>query len=114
MKVSRAERIRRRNAGLCIECGAPVDKPKVGGYKYLTCKECRQKHGSGKPETLCWACRHAVPKISGDVYVQGCEWSIKRLPVLGWDADARILKVSHEQDCFSYTVKSCPKFEKGR
>lgn len=37
--------------------------------------------------TLCWNCKHAVPKINRETggYITGCDWSIRRKPILGWE-----------------------------
>ena len=113
---------RRKRMRLCIDCGAllnkvdPKAKSKIHGKGSFRCEACRTKYQPQKTQsmTLCWQCKHAVPKIYKNRYVKGCEWSIKRLPVIGWDAETKILRVTATDDCISYNVKSCPKFEKGR
>lgn len=71
-----------------------------------------------KDQTICWRCRHAVPKINsrtGEVrYVRGCPWSIYRQPVIGWDAEERMLPGHNGRRMRSFLVKSCPMFEEGR
>ena len=67
------------------------------------------KSKAGKDMTICWKCRHALPKIVRAHYIRGCEWSIKHQPVPGWDAEKKIV-----EDRLSYKVHKCPKFEKGR
>lgn len=70
--------------------------------------------------TLCWTCRHAVPKITvdkrtGEVkYIRGCPWSIHAQPVKGWDAEERMLPGPNRRLVRSFWVKQCPLFEKGR
>lgn len=73
-----------------------------------------------KNTTLCWLCRHAVPKTvenkkTGEVkYVRGCEWSIYQQPVPGWDAERSEMIIRKGKKVHSYFVNSCPKFERGR
>ena len=113
---------RRKRMRLCIDCGVSLDKidpkakSKIHGKGQFRCEACRARYHPEKTQSmsLCWKCKHAVPKLQNGRYVKGCEWSIMRLPVLGWEAKARILKVAHGMDRFSYDVKSCPKFERGR
>lgn len=75
-------------------------------------------------EQLCWKCRHAVPEAVTDArtggrhYTRGCEWSIYRAPVAGWDAvECEIPAKSGSSDgrmIPSYWIRRCPKFERGR
>lgn len=67
--------------------------------------------------TLCWICRHAVPKTrsghnDGD-YIQGCDWSIWRCKVPGWTAIEGTIPMGRNRDVPSFTVIECPKFERG-
>lgn len=69
--------------------------------------------------TLCWICRHAVPKTIIDKrtnevkYIRGCPWSICAQPVKGWDAEECMLPTNRRK-VRSFWVKKCPLFEKGR
>lgn len=71
-------------------------------------------------QTICWNCRHAVPKAienkkTGDVrYIRGCPWSIYKQPVPGWNAEERQLPGHNGIDLRSFWVKHCPMFERGR
>lgn len=109
------ERQWRRAHGLCERCGRKLEEQrlKARGKRAFICGDCLAKR-TEKPKTLCWDCVHSVPKRINGQYVRGCEWSIKRLPVIGWEAETKILRVAATDDCISYNVKSCPKFEKGR
>ena len=63
-----------------------------------------------KPETLCWTCANAVPagqyniKTRSMRYFKGCSWSIRHIPVDGWDATP---------NGNSFAVHKCPLFKKG-
>lgn len=60
-------------------------------------------------QTICWKCKHAVPAIHNGRYVKGCEWSIYRACVPGWEAD----ELPYGPGKKTYNVRSCPKFKKG-
>lgn len=69
-------------------------------------------------ETLCWKCRHAVPKRSRRTgrYIQGCDWSIYRCRVPGWKAKEDIIIMGSSRSpktVTSFEVQECPKFERG-
>ena len=63
------------------------------------------KRGSYKSKTLCIDCMTPSPT---------CSWKYNLTPVDGWDAEEYDLKVSktHKDTYKSYTVKSCPLYEK--
>lgn len=73
---------------------------------------------SNEQKSLCWSCKHAVPKLVDGVYIKGCEWSIDGQPVPGWTAEKykRNLErytIKYRGLGYSYHVIKCPKFEKG-
>ena len=63
-----------------------------------------------KPETLCWSCANAVPAGQYNIktwsmrYFKGCSWSIRHIPVDGWEATP---------NGNSFAVHKCPMFKKG-
>lgn len=73
-----------------------------------------------KNSSLCWYCRHAVPKKIIDRhtyeehYVRGCAWSIYKQPVEGWDAEKSEITGGNGNRITCYYVKYCPMFERGR
>ena len=54
-------------------------------------------------DQLCWDCKNACG---------GCEWSKSLEPVPGWKAK-KIKKVDHGFEYETYSIKKCPKFERG-
>lgn len=76
-----------------------------------TCEDIntRKKQLHGTRDTLCWCCKHAVPGEN-----KGCEWSMYRVPVPGWNVDQSGLhRLSNGKLVHTYRVVSCPKFERG-
>lgn len=75
---------------------------------------------SYKNISLCWGCRHAVPKTVNDErtgeprYIRGCPWSIYKQPVPGWDAERGYIRGAKGQRVVCYYVNHCPLFERGR
>lgn len=92
-------------AGKCQECYYWTDECKEIN---LSCNA-----GRGNPhlpgETLCWCCKNAIP----DGGLKGCEWSVYRQPVPGWEADKTVLSDQGGYKTWSYIVKRCPKFVRG-
>ena len=64
-------------------------------------------------ETLCWCCANAVPKVNKLGELDGCEWSLYRQPVPGWDAEKMRLSEQEISDIITYLVNDCPKFKRG-
>ena len=111
----------RKKAHLCVNCGRPTEmRPKKGFY--TKCEICRAKERIKKreqlgieikeddPETLCWTCKHAVPRMVDCKYEQGCSWSINLEPVPGWAAEPQLKATANNE---SYFVKACPQYERG-
>lgn len=97
---------------LCIECGEPAQSRGYNSW-YRYCEKCRAdaiKQQESK-QTLCWRCKNSVPDKWGE---RGCSWSRNRMPVDGWTAEKRQLKVAHGQEMVSYNVRACPMFVEGR
>ena len=93
---------------VCKHCGAEF----VTKSKRQYCFACRTYRASGpmaKP-TLCWDCKKST---AGD----NCPWANEFIPVEGWDATETILVIrstrDYEREDISYTVHSCPLFERG-
>lgn len=62
------------------------------------------------PQTLCWRCANAVPDREGG---RGCTWSRSGIPVAGWEAvrrDLRLGRLSDGVKLESYRVQKCPCF----
>lgn len=102
----------------CVSCGRPVDEREDGTYP-VRCDECVfryvKKHAehAQKPQSLCWDCENAVPKVHNGKYVQGCDWSIRLQPVKGWDASGRLYNPVASGDIrITYLVRSCPLFRR--
>lgn len=61
-------------------------------------------------QTLCWRCANAVPDRDG---TRGCTWSRSGVPVSGWEAvrrDLRLGRLSDGVKLESYRVQKCPCF----
>ena len=111
----------RKSAHECVLCGRPTELKGEKGY-YSKCEICRTKERIRKrgqlgikfdddqKQTLCWSCKHAVPKMVDCKYVKGCSWSIEQKPVKGWAAEPHHIATD---DVYSYYVQACPQFEKG-
>lgn len=65
--------------------------------------------------TLCWNCKHAVPKINRETggYITGCDWSIRRKPILGWETCCHRTYAGTNGILETYTVTFCLKFKEG-
>jgi hypothetical protein len=61
----------------------------------------RRKLDSDK-KTLCWKCGNAASK--------GCSWSDKFIPVDGWTAEYKPIKVARNRIADSYLVTACPEY----
>lgn len=62
------------------------------------------------PQTLCWRCANEVPDREGE---RGCTWSRSGVPVAGWEAvrrDLRLGRLSDGVKLESYRVQKCPCF----
>ena len=94
-------------SGKCVTCP----------YFSAKCVEINKSHNSGNSnphqpgESLCWCCKHSIP--STKVPNKGCEWSMYRQKVPGWDAEKVKLSDQAGYKTISYVVKRCPKFERG-
>lgn len=94
-------------SGKCVTCP----------YFSTKCVEINRSRnsGNGNPhmagESLCWCCKHSIP--STKVPNKGCEWSMYRQRVPGWDAEKVKLSDQDGYKTISYVVKRCPKFERG-
>ena len=60
-----------------------------------------EKYYSMMTKTLCWSCRNAYG---------GCSWSRRFVPVAGWTAERRDIRVCAGL-VESYRVKECPEYE---
>ena len=111
---------------LCTKCFKPLKPDALGRYA-IYCEACkrkaRQKNQKKSKEefcakdTLCWHCKHAVPIPDGENYIYGCEWSLDRKPVKGWEAvksEVKCHSVNGGKILTSYRVIKCPKFLEGR
>lgn len=61
-------------------------------------------------QTLCWRCANAVPDREGEC---GCTWSRSGVPVSGWEAvrrDIRLGVLAEGRKSESYRVVKCPRF----
>lgn len=61
-------------------------------------------------QTLCWTCENSVPKIEYGEYTRGCNWSINKLPVEGWEAEPTRIKHQGSIITPSFLVKNCPQY----
>ena len=102
--------------GLCRYGVRQGFRPKIVRYQHPACEEFKDKIEAIKcsdATTLCWYCKHAVPKwdkLTGE-QITGCSWSIDRQPVVGWKTHQhRIYKVQKGGTLHSYTVTECPRF----
>lgn len=74
--------------------GLPLHKSQKGNF-------------SKKKEQLCWECKYATG---------GCEWSSRLEPVPGWKAKPAPQNIFQNGEMYirnGYSIKSCPKFERG-
>lgn len=93
--------------------------PRVINYQHPICEVFKDKIETVKcsaATTLCWYCKHAVPKrdkLTGE-QITGCSWSIDRQPVVGWKTHRhRMYELQKGGMIHSYTVTECPEFEEG-
>lgn len=101
---------RARN-GLCIDCGKPVEIRPRPKYSSLRCENCRAVYAASKLKaSLCWDCENSVPSPKKG---HGCEWSVNRKPVEGWEAVESVQQGEQGKTIRSFTVLKCPKFKKG-
>lgn len=105
--------------GLCVRQMKFGLKPMVVNYQHSVCEEFKDKIEAVKcsaATTLCWYCKHAVPKsdkLTGE-QITGCSWSTDRQPVVGWKTHQhRMYKAQKGGIIHSYTVVECPEFEEG-
>lgn len=81
-------------------------------YWCAKCKEINAAHRGGQHQTgdtLCWCCKHAIP-INGN----GCEWSMYKQPVEGWEvSEIKLVMQPNGKMVYTYKVERCPKFERG-
>lgn len=115
----------RKDNHLCTMCGASDERTINGFATCTTCaaiareynkthKEYLKTKNKTSSDTICWHCKHAVPKIEDGKYTKGCEWSIKHEPVPGWITNACVdYRYPNGKIVKSYSVKSCPKFKEG-
>ena len=61
-------------------------------------------------QTICWNCANAVPNEDG---TRGCNWSRNKMPVNGWEAELKLLRLNPRTVTDSYVVKKCPEFVEG-
>lgn len=66
-----------------------------------------------KRASLCWRCKNSVPKKVMGIYISGCDWSLKKLPVEGWKATRADVNLSPGRSLVSYNVHKCPLFVEG-
>lgn len=65
-------------------------------------------------DTLCWCCKHAVPKTdSKGRCTAGCSWSRFHVPVKGWKCAAVVTYQWGNRRVIAYRVIECPMFERG-
>lgn len=115
----------RKDNNLCVVCGKSDERTICGLTKCGKCAEkaklCNSKNyvspvsDEDKP-TICWGCANAVPKIDEQTgkYIRGCEWSIRRKPVPGWETYCFVdYTYKDGKTLRAYSVKSCPKFKEG-
>ena len=102
----------------CVDCGTSVEADASGRYP-TRCEDCifktkkQRSEQYVKPQSLCWDCENAVPKIRDGQYVQGCDWSISLKPVDGWNAYGRLYSpIASGEIRMTYLVRSCPKFKR--
>ena len=103
--------------GLCRYGVRQEFRPRIVRYQHPVCEEFKDKIEAVKYHaTICWYCKHAVPKwdkLTGE-QITGCSWSIDRQPVDGWKTHQhRIYKAQKGGMIHSYTVVECPEFEEG-
>lgn len=89
-------------------------------YRSDKCREIADAHKRDDREkqntdaTLCWCCKNAVPAKDGTgKYTAGCEWSMFRRPVKGWEVSKAALVRECGHTYMTYCVSRCPKFERG-
>lgn len=66
-------------------------------------------------ESICWFCKNAVPtRNENGNFVTGCEWSIRKQPVPGWQSIDKVRKrLGLDEYYTAHKVQACPKFERG-
>ncbi len=83
------------------------------------CDECLERNTSANfgrgnqhliGESLCWCCANAVPDYEKG---RGCEWSMYRQPVPGWEAESDYINDYDGKMRRRYCVIKCPKFVRG-
>lgn len=101
---------------ICHACGNEI----VLRRAFLTSQNrrscgCLNKGAKGKG-TLCWSCENSVPRIEDGIYTRGCNWSINKKPVEGWEAEPRTLRHNGVGLAFtkSFHVISCPQYSESR
>lgn len=86
-------------------------------YKSDKCRKIAMMHRQEAfhtDATLCWCCKNAVPeKDENGRYTAGCDWSIHKKPVEGWEVSATGRIYEHGHSYTTYCVSRCPKFERG-
>lgn len=92
--------------------------PRVVNYQHPICEVFKDKIEAVKcsaATTLCWYCKHAVPKsdkLTGE-QITGCSWSMDRQPVAGWKTRGHRVYEGQKGTLHSYTVTERPEFEEG-
>ena len=101
---------------ICYACGKEVilQRHQLTTANRRSCG-CLNKRG-GNNGTLCWSCENSVPRIEDGVYTRGCNWSVNKKPVEGWEAEPRTLRHNGAGLEFtkSFHVISCPQYIKSR
>ena len=84
------------------------------------CDKCQKMAMERKAEplpaeaSLCWCCKNAVPeKDDKGNYTAGCEWSLYKKPVEGWEVNKVADVYESGRRYRTYCVSRCPKFERG-
>ena len=91
----------KRDSNKCQECEYWSDK----------CREINRQHQGihMNGESLCWCCKNAIPSEDS-----GCEWSVSKKPVKGWEVSQSKLFITNDgKQAYTYRVDRCPKFERG-
>lgn len=92
----------------CPICGGEFVVRSTSSRIYCS-EACRSRSWSSA--TICWMCRHSVPKIQGGKYVRGCSWSIHLEPVKGWTAEEVEKGAGTNSSFKTWRVKDCPHFQ---
>ncbi len=97
-----------QNRAYCSE-GCKLKARYMREELYLERRKEKLKKKKSKPkrykDSLCWHCEKACG---------GCSWSIKLIPVEGWNAKRVQNKDFNDTGIVSYTVIECPEFVEGR